>query len=68
MRQIDVQMGDPDKHWIICTDFGATHDLAAAEKDNCSVDNLAVLEIYFVLSNWRTVEYKKKKRNTMRLS
>ena len=59
MRQIDMQMSNPDKHRIICTDFGATLDLAAAEKDNCSVDNHAVLAIYFVLSNWRAVKYEK---------
>ena len=59
MRQIDMQMINHDKHHIICTDFGATLDLAVAEKDNCSVDNHAVLAIYFVLSNWRTVKYKK---------
>ena len=54
-----MQMSNPDKHCIICTDFGATLDLTAAEKDNCSVDNHSVLAIYFVLSNWRAVKYKK---------
>ena len=59
MRKIDMEMCNPDKHRVICTDFGATLDLSAAEKDNCSVNNHAVIAIYFVLSNWRTVEYKK---------
>jgi len=59
MRKLDMEMGDADMHRVICTDFGATLDLSAAEKDNCSVDNHAVLAIYFVLSNWRTVKYKK---------
>ena len=27
MRYIDLTMGDPDQHRIICTDFGATLDL-----------------------------------------
>ena len=51
-------MSDADKHRVICTDFGATLDLCASEKDNCSVDNHAVLCIFFVLSNWRKVKYK----------
>ena len=40
------------------TDFGATLDLCASKKDNCSVDNHAILCIFFVLTNWRKVKYK----------
>ena len=53
MRRLDMEMSSADTHRVICTDFGATLDLSAAEKDNCSVDNHAVLAIYFVLSNNR---------------
>ena len=52
-------MSNPDKQRIICNDFRATLDLAAAEKDNGSVDNHSVLEIYSVLTNWRAVKYEK---------
>ena len=58
MRRLDMEMSSADTHRVICTDFGATLDLSAAKKDNCSVDNHAVLAIYFVLSNWRMVKYK----------
>ena len=59
MRKIDMTMCNPDKHRVICIDFGATLDLCAAELDNCSVNNHAVVCILFVLSNWRKVKYKK---------
>ena len=39
------------------TDFGASLDLCAAEKDNSSVNNHAVVCIFFVLLNWRKVNY-----------
>lgn len=48
-RQIDLTMSDRDTTRVICTDFGATLDLGAAEKDNYSVDNHSVICI-FVLS------------------
>ena len=60
MRNIDCTMSDPEKDRIICTDFGATLDLRGAEADNCSVDNHAVVCIFFVLMNWRKVQYKRK--------
>ena len=59
MRKIDHTMSDRDKHRVICTDFGATLDLSAAEKDNSSVDNHAVICIFFVSQNWRKVSYKR---------
>eukprot|EP00593_Proboscia_inermis_P009033 CAMPEP_0171322350 /NCGR_PEP_ID=MMETSP0816-20121228/114902_1 /TAXON_ID=420281 /ORGANISM="Proboscia inermis, Strain CCAP1064/1" /LENGTH=60 /DNA_ID=CAMNT_0011820801 /DNA_START=1216 /DNA_END=1401 /DNA_ORIENTATION=+ len=43
-------MSDAETTRVICTDFGATLDLSAAEKDNCSVDNHAVIDIFFVVS------------------
>ena len=63
MMRIDITMSDPNKHRIICTDFGATLDLGAAEKGNCSVDNHSVMCILFVVSNWREVEYVNTKGN-----
>ena len=60
MRQIDLTMLDPDKFRVTCTDVGATLDLMAAEKDNSSVNNHAVICILFVIYNWRKVEMVKK--------
>ena len=57
MLRIDLTMSNPNKHRVICTDFGATLDLGAVEKGNCSVDNHSVMCIFFVVSNWREVEY-----------
>ena len=57
MRKIDMLMSHPYQHRIICTNFGATLDLFAMEKDNSSVNNHAVLCIYFVLTNRRKVSY-----------
>ena len=56
-RQLDYIMHDPNTTRTIMTDFGATLDLCAAEKDNSSVNNHAVVCIFFVLSNWRKVNY-----------
>lgn len=60
MRKLDLVMGDPDVHRAICTDFGATLDLGAMEKDNSSVNNHAVICIFFVLTNWRRVKFQRK--------
>ena len=42
---------------LIMTDYGATLDLGAAEKDNCSITNHAVVAIYFVTYDWRPVTF-----------
>lgn len=57
MRKIDINESNKDDR-IILTDFSATLDLRARMSDNCSVDNHAVLDIYFVLMNFRTVTLK----------
>ena len=57
MLRIDLTMSNPNKHRVICTDFGATLDLGSSEKGNCSVDNHSVMCIIFVVSEWREVEY-----------
>ena len=44
-------MSDAETTHVICSDFGATLDLGADEKDNCSIDNHAVINIFFVISN-----------------
>ena len=49
MRNLDITMGNKDKHRVLLTDFGATLDLRAAEYDNSSVDNHAVICIFFCL-------------------
>ena len=59
MRKIDTIMSDKNLHRCIMTDFGATLDLSAAEKDNSSVDSHAVICIFFVNFNWRDVKFKR---------
>ena len=56
-RQLDLTMSDPATTRIICTDFEATLDVRAVKKDNCFVDNHAVICIFFVIHNWREVEF-----------
>ena len=63
MRKIDLTNSHPDIHRIIYTNFGATLDLSAIEKDNCSVNNHAAVCILFVVTNWRNVKFKKKNEN-----
>ena len=46
-------MGDSNCQRVICTNFGATLDLMAAEKDNSLVNNHVVICIWFVAYNWR---------------
>ena len=55
MRKIDCNQSEKNTR-IILTDFLATLDLRARMSDNCSVDNHAILDIYFVLSNFRDVK------------
>lgn len=43
MQSQDLINSNPNKHQIICTDFGATLDLYGAELDNISVNNHAVI-------------------------
>ena len=51
-------MPHPDLHQVIFTDFGATLDLMAAEKDKLSVNNHAVICIFFVCINWRNIIFR----------
>ena len=62
-RKPNLVMSNPDVSCVICTDFGATLDLHASEKDNSSVDNHAVICIFFVLSDWRKVRYFNEHKN-----
>ena len=55
----DHTMPNSDMHCVIFTDFGETLDLIATEKDNSSVNNHAVIFIFFVCSNWRVATFKK---------
>ena len=43
IRKVDHSMSDPDIRRVFCTDFGATLDLCAIEKDNYSVDNHCIV-------------------------
>ena len=38
-------------------DFGTTLNLGAAEKDNYSVNNHTVADIFFVTYDWRRVKF-----------
>ena len=60
MRKIDLLNSDPSVTMVFCTDFAATLDLGASEKDNCSVNNHAVVCIIMASYNWRKVKYIKK--------
>ena len=59
-RKVDIAMSNANTTRVICTDFGATLDLSASEKDNSSVDNHAVICIFFVIYDWRNVTFKRK--------
>lgn len=50
-------MSGPNLHCMICTDFDVTLDSSITEKNNSSVDNHAVICIYFVTHNWRRVKF-----------
>ena len=54
-------MPNPHTRQVLCTDFGATLDMFSSEKANSSVDNHAVLCIFFFLL--RRVKYE-----TMKMS
>ena len=60
MGRRSVTMSDANLRRVFHTDFGAVLDLMAAEKDNCSVNNHAVVCILFVTYDWRLVKYKRK--------
>ena len=48
-------MSNKDTTRVVLADFGATLDLGATEKDNCSVDDHAVICMLFVVNGWRQV-------------
>ena len=56
MRQLDIIMSNALYDRLFLTDFGATLNLEASEKDNSSVANHAVICIIFVVMNWRRVK------------
>ena len=63
MLKIDQTMSNALTTRAFFTDFGATLDLSASEKDkNSSVNNHAVIRIFFVLFKWRHVKFLKRKR------
>ena len=59
MLRVDLIISNDDFHCIIFIDFDATLDLMAVEKDNSSVNNHAVIFIFFVCSNWSKVRFKR---------
>ena len=59
MIRRDHTMSNSDMHCILFTDFGATLDLMAVEKENSSVNNYAVICNFFACSNWRVATFKK---------
>ena len=52
-----------DLHRVICTDFGATLYLSDIEKDNCSVDNHAVVYVLCIYYDWRQVQFMRKRED-----
>ena len=58
MRSRDLIISHSDLHRLIFTNFGATLDIIAVEKDNSSVNNHAVICIFFVCTNWRNVAFR----------
>ena len=56
---MDLTISNTGLYCILFTDFGATLDLMVAEKDNLSVNNHAVICIFFVSSNWMNARLKK---------
>ena len=52
-RKLDLVMSNPELCRVLCTNFGATLDLCTSEKYNCSVENHAIICIFFVLTHWR---------------
>ena len=63
MLCIELAIFNPNKHRVICSNFGATLDLCSSKKGNCSVDNHSVMWIFFVVSEWWEVEYINTKGN-----
>ena len=63
MLKIDQKMSNALTSCAFFADFGATLDLSASEKDNLSVNDHAVICIFFVLFKWRRVKFLKKEEN-----
>ena len=63
MLKIDQTMSNILTTCEFFTDFGGTLDLSASEKDNASVNNHAVICIFFVLFKWRHIKFLKKVGN-----
>ena len=59
MQIIDHTILNTNLRCLICTDFGATLDLSAAEKEKRSVDNHAFVCVFFVTQNLTRVNYKR---------
>ena len=55
--KLDVECSNPATALTICTDFGATLDLFAREKYNCSVNNHAVVCAIYAKHGWKEVEH-----------
>lgn len=60
MQKIDKTMTNSDTSQVVFTDFGATLDLMASEKDNSSINNHAVVCIFMVTYNWRNVKFNRR--------
>ena len=55
--KLDMFMPNSNTTRAIFTDLGVTLDLKATETDNSIIDNHAVICIFFVLTNWRPVDF-----------
>ena len=45
-RKVDLTMSDVNTNRVICTDFGATLNLSASEKDNSGIYNHTAICIF----------------------
>ena len=56
-QKLDCKMGNPKCESVIATDFMATANLNASEKDNSVQDSHVINAIYFHYHNWRKVQF-----------
>ena len=55
MRKIDYYKNDLDTT-VVLTNFSIILDLHTRQTDNCSIDNHAVLDVYYILNNFRKIK------------
>ena len=56
-RKLDCKLSNPKNTILFGTDFSATANLQASERDNSAMDSHAIIAVYLIYHNWRTVLY-----------